>query len=207
MPTSLAASRTPLPLIGGFALFLATIAYALAASFVRPSVMTFEPTGAVRPGANGESVAHDPGGGRAASIDTVTIDASDDGVWRYLDLEQRRVTVAPDTAGWDLAFRRHTFIAAAGVRDVGAVPWDSVTRAPPGPYAGTPRASAAADPALRRWYRYRMLTHVLESRRSVFVVRTAEGRYAKVQILSYYCPGPRAGCPTVRYSLPIADPR
>ncbi len=30
-------------------------------------------------------------------------------------------------------------------------------------------------------------------------VRTADGRFAKVQILGYYCSGPRAGCLTFRY--------
>ena len=190
------ASRTPLPLIGGFALFLAVIVYAIAASFARPSVTTYEPTPPREPG-----IARD-----SAGADTVTVDASDENEWRYFDLERGGVVALPDTSGWDVAFRRHTFIVAAGARDMGVVAWDSVTRAPTGEYVATPRARDAADPALRRWYDYRMLTHVLAARANVYVVKTAEGRYAKMQILSYYCPGPRAGCPTVRYSLGILGP-
>lgn len=211
MPTSFAASRTPPPLIAGFALFLLTIAYALVASFARPSVRTFDPdeqgrgSRGVGWGASGNVISDEAG--IAPIIDTITIDASDDRAWRYLDLERGTVGEPPDTAGWDLAFRRHTFIAAGGVHDLGAVTWDSVTGAPRGVYVPTSRVGDAADPALRRWYRYRMLTHVLEPKQNVYVVRTAEGRYAKLQILSYYCPGPRAGCPTVRYSLPLPGPR
>ena len=190
------ASRTPLPLIGGFVLFLVVIGYALAASFARPTVTTFEPTPPPSPG-----VARD-----TAGAGTVTVDASDEREWRYFDIERGGVVAFPDTSGWDVAFRRHTFIVAAGAHDLGEVPWESVTRAPAGDYVATPRARDVADPALKRWYDYRMLTHVLAAKANVYVVKTAEGRYAKLQILSYYCPGPRAGCPTVRYSLGIPGP-
>lgn len=197
MSVSSAASRTPLPLIAGFALFLVTIGFAVAASVVRPSVTTYEPS---PPGV--------PAGDAEGRVDTVTVDASDPATWRYLDLERRGVVTPPDTAGWDLAFRRHTFIAAAAVRDLGIVAWDSVARAPAGAYVATPRGrdDDDADPALARWYDYGMLTHVLEPKANVYVVKTAEGRYAKLQILSYYCPGPRAGCPTMRYSWLGAPP-
>jgi len=33
------------------------------------------------------------------------------------------------------------------------------------------------------------------------VVRTSEGRFAKLQLISYYCPGLRAGCLTFRYGF------
>jgi hypothetical protein len=33
----------------------------------------------------------------------------------------------------------------------------------------------------------------------VWAVRTADGRYAKLEMVGYYCPGPQPGCPTFRY--------
>jgi hypothetical protein len=33
----------------------------------------------------------------------------------------------------------------------------------------------------------------------VWAVRAAAGRYAKIEIVGYYCPGPRPGCLTFRY--------
>jgi hypothetical protein len=33
----------------------------------------------------------------------------------------------------------------------------------------------------------------------VYALRTADGRYAKLEILSYYCPGAMPGCVTFRY--------
>jgi len=33
----------------------------------------------------------------------------------------------------------------------------------------------------------------------VWAVRTADGRYAKLEMVGYYCPGARPGCPTFRY--------
>jgi hypothetical protein len=212
MPTSLAASRTPLPLIAGFALFLVTIGYAVAASFARPSVTIFEPSPIKTPVANGDPgvggpITHDAVTGSEPTTAVITIDATDDVTWRYLDLDRGTVVIPPDTAGWDVGFRRHTIIVAAGAVDAGEVPWDSVTRAPAGAYPVASRGADAGHPAMRRWYRYRMLTHVLEPKHNVYVIRTAAGEYAKLQILSYYCPGPRAGCPTVRYTLPIAGPR
>jgi hypothetical protein len=53
--------------------------------------------------------------------------------------------------------------------------------------------------AIASWYRYGFFTHILSPKPHVWAVRTADGRYAKIQIVGYYCPGPRPGCPTFRY--------
>jgi hypothetical protein len=34
----------------------------------------------------------------------------------------------------------------------------------------------------------------------VYAIRTADGRYAKLEIVSYYCPGAVSGCLTFRYA-------
>ena len=56
-----------------------------------------------------------------------------------------------------------------------------------------------ANDALRRWYRYGFFSHLLTPAGNVYAIRTADLRYAKLEILSYYCPGPVAGCLTFRY--------
>ena len=65
--------RAPLPLVAGFALFVAGIAGIVAASVSRPTVATFAPT--ARGGARS------PGG-----VDTVTLDARDESRWVFFDL-------------------------------------------------------------------------------------------------------------------------
>jgi hypothetical protein len=177
--------------------FLAVIAYVVASSLVRPAVQTFEPAAPREPTPASDSVV----------TDTVTVDATDANVWRFLDLDRRALLAIPDTAGWDIAFRRHSLITSGGAIDLGAdVPYDDVVRAPAGPYISTVVGRDTTNSALERWYRYRLLTHVLESGAHVYAILTDQGRYAKLDILSYYCPGPRAGCPTVRYTIPLESP-
>jgi hypothetical protein len=40
---------------------------------------------------------------------------------------------------------------------------------------------------------------VLSPKPHVWAVRTAYGRYAKLEMVGYYCAGARPGCPTFRY--------
>ena len=34
-----------------------------------------------------------------------------------------------------------------------------------------------------------------------YVIHTRDGRYVKLELLSYYCPGPEPGCLTFRYAI------
>jgi hypothetical protein len=189
-------SSVPLPLLGGFATFLVVIFYIVASSLARPVVRTFEPSARRALAPASDSVV----------TDTVTVDATDAELWRFLDLDHRALLEIPDTAGWDLAFRRHSLISSGGAFDLGAVVYDDVVRAPSGPFTATVAGRDTANAVLQRWYRYRLLTHLLEPNTHIYAVRTSDGRYAKLEILSYYCPGVRAGCPTVRYTIPLASP-
>ena len=191
-------STVPVLLLAGFALFLAVIAYLVASSLVRPVVPTFDPS------PHTWHASPDPEGDHAAT-DTVTVDARDEVTWRFLDIDRGSLLAVPDTAGWDLAFRRHSIMVSGGAADLGAVAYDDVVHAPAGPYVSTVARGDSANPVLRRWYRYRLLTHLLEPKGHVYAIRTSDGRYAKLEILSYYCPGPRSGCPTVRYTFPLAS--
>ena len=190
-------SSVPLPLMGGFAVFVIVIAYVVVSSLARPVVRTFEPSAprALAPASD------------STVTDTVTVDATDADRWAFLDLDRRSLLAIPDTAGWDIAFRRHAIITSGGALDLGsAVAYDDVRRASAGPYTATIAGSDTVNAVLDRWYRYRLLTHLLEPNGHVYAIRTREGRYAKLDILSYYCPGPRAGCLTIRYTIPLDSP-
>lgn len=53
---------------------------------------------------------------------------------------------------------------------------------------------------LGKWYRYSLLTHLLEPKSRVYVVEPVGGRAFKLEIVSYYCPGLTAGCMTLKYA-------
>jgi len=116
-----------------------------------------------------------PGG-----ADTVTLDVQDPDAWRYFDLDRGAVLVPPDTLGWDLAARRFQLRVPAGA------------------------ARRLTSPGRDRWYRYDFLAHLLRPRGLTYAVRTDAGTDFSFAVLSYYCPGPTAGCLTIRYALDSA---
>jgi hypothetical protein len=177
--------------LAGFALFVGAMGYMVASSLVRRTVPTFAPTpaAALAPGA------------RDASI---TLDATDGRAWRFFDFDRGAPLAPPDTAGWDLAVRRYTIIAAGGIADLGPAPLAGA-RAPRAGYVANVVGSDTTNPAIRRWYRYGMLTHLLEPKGHVYAVRTRDGTHALLEVVSYYCPGVRAGCLTLRYVYPAAE--
>ncbi|MGH7570567.1 MAG: HmuY family protein [Gemmatimonadota bacterium] len=146
-------------------------------------------------------------GRRLAGPRRYTIDATHEREWRYFDFSRGSRIDDPEPLGWDLAFRRNRIIVnggeafpgQGGVADLGEVRFDRVDAAPPGGYRGTIAGRDSVQPALEEWYDYGFTSHVLEARPRVYAIRTADGRYAKLQVVSYYCPGARGGCVTFRY--------
>lgn len=187
--------------LGGLgALFLALVAYVVASSLHRPSPPTYSPS-EPDPAPVGERLVPDT---------AITLDARSPERWVALDLS--RGAVVGDTAGpdWDLAARRFHLIVnggpgfpgRGGAVDLGSVPFDSVVRAPSDGYRATrrDRTGDPEHPVLRDWYRYDFFSHMLFPRPRTYAVRTADGRYAKLEVLSYYCPGAEPGCLTLRYA-------
>ncbi len=177
----------PLPLAIVFVLFVVVLGYVITRSLVRRDSPTFtlrspRPSGLTQPG----------------PPDTVTIDTADPEVWRYVDLDRGRYLVPPDTAAWDLALRRYQLRTRGAMPDTGSVPFDS---------AGVPRiAWDSIGPGLiGKWYRYSMVSHLLEPKGLVYFIRTDQERIAKLEILSYYCPGLTPGCLTFRYASATAS--
>ena len=99
------------------------------------------------------------------------------------------------TAAWDVAFRGTTILVNGGTSGPGqggvqvlTATFDEVTEAPADGY----RQDAAGAPAIpggsgNGWYNYDAPTNTITPIPGrVLVVRTADGRYAKLRILSYY---------------------
>ena len=181
--------RSPVWLLAGFGVFLALLGYLLASSLTRRQVPTFRLREVVTRGA----------GGRGP--DTLTVDASESGQWRFVDLDRGRVVAPPDTSPWDLAIRRFHVLASVAIVDAGAIQFDRLARPPGSGYVTNTLATDSSNAAIRRWYSYSMLSHLLVPRGRLYVVRTSEGRFAKLELISYYCPGPQAGCLTFRYGF------
>ncbi|WP_419166434.1 HmuY family protein [Candidatus Palauibacter sp.] len=191
-----AGARRPVGLYLAGVIFLLVIIVVVAGSFVRPDPLTFVPTPVVpRPPAE------------YFVVDTVTVDARDGSEWVYFDFDKGSAVAGP-LAGWDLAVNRYHIIVNGGAGYAGAggaiatsVPWAAVTEAPAGGYATTEGTvdEGAATPGLEHWYQYGFFSHLLEPKDETYVIRTAEGRYAKLRILSYYCPQATPGCMTLLY--------
>jgi len=186
-------TRTTTILVGA----MIVVAAVLVALTLQPAeVPSYEPT-PPRP--------RDAGAALAGPV-LYTVDATDTQRWRHFSLRLGATVDETPATGWDLAFRRYEIIAnggrgfagRGGARDLGATDFDAVTTVPADGYA----ENEGHDPrnaALARWYEYGFFSHVLQPKRHVWAVRTADGRYAKMEIVSYYCPGSRPGCVTLRY--------
>lgn len=190
MVIALFRTRATAALVSGFTLFVAAMVYLVASSLGGRSAPEFDPT--------------PPGRARLAGasrdVDTLTIDARDARTWHFASLTAHAVLTPPDTAGWDLAVRRHRIIGGGLIADLGAIAFDSVTRSPRTGFVANHVERDTSNAAIGRWYRYSMLSHLLEPNGHLFAVRTRDGRDFKVQVLSYYCRGLDAGCLTVRYA-------
>ncbi len=166
-------------------------------SLRRPDVTEYAPT----------TRAPEEVGDRRVGPRTVTVDAADGDVWRYFDFSRGSVVEDPGPLEWDLAFRRFQVMAnggagfggRAGLISLGEVDFDSIGTVPPDGYTLTEAAGDSVNPAVERWYDYSWTSHLLTPKPVVYGVRTADGRYAKLRFVGYYCEGAVAGCVTFRY--------
>jgi hypothetical protein len=134
-----------------------------------------------------------------------TVDATDSEQWRHFSFAQG--SVVEDAERWDLAFRRYQILAnggphypgKGGIRDLGDVRFDDVRAVPDTDYVVNEKTPDPRNPAIVGWYSYGFFSHVLKPKPRVWAIRTADGRFAKMEIVSYYCPQGRPGCVTFRY--------
>ena len=194
MAIALPRSRASILLLSGLASFVLALVFLVVSSLGRRSAPVFDPTpiGVVR--------SSPPSG-----VDTLTVDARDERRWTFVDLGRGAVMFSSEASTWDLAIRRHDIGASGAIADAGELPFDAVRRAPAGTYIATSAGRDTVNAAIRRWYLYGMVSHLLEPNGHVYVVRTRTGQHVKLEILSYYCRGMEAGCLTFRYAT-IAPP-
>ncbi len=178
--------------------FLSIAAVIFVVSSLRRSVpLTWYPVSVVDPQEVGD---------RLVGPSVFTVDGRGDELTLF-DFSTGSVVESPDPLGWDLAFRRFTILAnggpdfagQGGILDLGITSLDSLTAVPTNGYAVNTPGPDANNEATTQWYEYSWTSHVLSPKPNVFAVRTANGRYAVFQILSYYCPAAQAGCTTIRY--------
>ncbi|MGH7672019.1 MAG: HmuY family protein [Gemmatimonadales bacterium] len=136
---------------------------------------------------------------------TYTLDASAGDGWRRFHFARNAVV---DSGPWDIAFRRNHLITAppappapAGVADLGPVAFDSVNDVPADGYVVTEPGRDTVNAGVGKWYAYSMLSHLLTSKHHVYAVRTGDGRYAKLEVLAYYCRDVGPACYTFRYAF------
>ncbi|MFQ5673492.1 MAG: HmuY family protein [Nitrospinales bacterium] len=142
---------------------------------------------------------------------SVLINASSEDDWVYFDFSRGSVVDIhdPSSLEWDLAFRRGKVITnggatnrfgSAGANDLGTVDFDTLAEAPAAEYtADSATRTETENKVLKKWYKYNYITHKLTAKKNVFAVRTAKGKYAKVQFLSFYCENRETGCIRMRY--------
>lgn len=143
-----------------------------------------------------------------------TIDARSENVWIYFDFSRGAVVpvLDPRKDAWDLAFKRYVMRTNGGrsnpdgqgavlklrERDLAAV-----SQVPEGidfqADIHPKNRLHPFNPVLEKWYNYSYLANVLAPKPELYVVRTQDGKYAKMRMLSYYCTGSVAGCMTFEY--------
>ena len=136
-----------------------------------------------------------------------TVDATDPDRWTYFSFRLGAAVAEAAPRDWDLAFRRFRILAnggrgfqgEGGILDLGPVSFGAVDVVPDAGYLPNEGVTDPTNAAIGQWYRYGFFSHVLTPKPHVWAVRTADRRYAKLEILGYYCDGGRPGCLTFRY--------
>jgi len=153
-------------------------------------------------------------GDQLTSLKTYTLDASNVEKWTYFDFSRGSVIegAKKKSLDWDLAFRRAKILTNSGATDKegrgGAIEVERMNFAD---LASVPKGAEfkrdqrpydmieSSNSALLKWYEYHYVSHRLDPKPLVYLIRTADGRFAKMKILSYYCYGDKAACYTFQY--------
>ena len=182
-------------------LFVVLVATMVASSLTRPAVETFVPT-PPRPGEVDDEFV----GPRDYTVDATVHDS-----WVYFDFSRGSVVEIGSrrSLDWDIAFQRHRMITnggatnslgMAGVVDIGSIPPGTELQAPATGYVSDEQSgNNTRNPVLENWYDYSWTSHLLSPTNSSYALRTADGKYAVVKFLGYYCPGAQPGCITFQY--------
>ncbi len=153
-------------------------------------------------------------GARLVGPIVYTIDARSRDVWMYFDFARGAVVALqnPKTERWDLAFQRYVIRTNGGQTNPAAQ--GALFSLPERALAAVTKVPEQAifvsdihpknrpssyNPLTEKWFDYSYLANVLAPKALVYIVRTHNGKYAKMRILSYYCMNKSAGCLTFEY--------
>jgi hypothetical protein len=143
---------------------------------------------------------------------TIVIDATNEEQWTYFDFSRgEQVKIHdPSSLEWDLAFRRGKIITnggatnkfgQAGLIDLGEVSFDAVENVPLKDFiADISTRTQTENPLLVQWYKYNYISHKLTARKNIYAMRTSDGKFAKIQFLSFYCADKQPGCIQMKYA-------
>ncbi len=139
-----------------------------------------------------------------AEVQAQMLDASAQDKWVYLSLrtgQMIEVETASTSLEWDLSFQRTVIRTNSGTSGSGMAgtintmqtDLDMVAQAMTAGYEAdtmlmSPRPGGmdySGNGPLATWYNYNGMTHSLETKGEVYLVRTADGNYAKFQIRGY----------------------
>lgn len=155
-----------------------------------------------------------------SGVVTTVVDASDEAVWRHLDMDTGRSVQA--ASGWELAFSRFRVRVNGGVSGAGGVQvaelegvaFDALTRAPEEGWTvpvadGEVDDDAEPDNAFNDgesdWYEYELETHTLTARDVTYVIASTAGAFFKLSFESYYDDAGSPGIVRFRWA-PIEAP-
>ncbi|MFC6190648.1 HmuY family protein [Dyadobacter subterraneus] len=117
--------------------------------------------------------------------------------YNYFSLTSESEVAAADakTTKWDLAFSGTTILTNGGTSGSGQggaivveKPFDTITEAPKDGYkVDGGSGNAIASGSGNSWYKYDMSVHaILPIVGRTIIVKTAEGKFAKIEFISYY---------------------
>lgn len=151
-------------------------------------------------------------------VTQVRINSSDESKWLYFSFSFGRLVEPSDAANstdWDLGFQRFKVKSNSGISGKGGVEvailegasFDSLQEAPREGYH-TDKDDGDdedSDPDYaflinNTWYAYNPVEHTLKPRDRVYVLKSAEGQYYKLQFLSYYDENGNSGFPTFKWA-------
>jgi hypothetical protein len=128
-------------------------------------------------------------------IKDLDADAAKTGHFTFFRFKDSTIVSLADSAttNWDIAFNGTSIIVNCGNRGPGSggaivqtsVDFNLITEAPESGYV-VESASISSIPA-GTWYNYEPTSHLISAKPGVvLIIRTADGKYAKMQVLNYY---------------------
>jgi len=139
--------------------------------------------------------------------------------WVYFDFSRGSVVSdvlsLKDNMNWDLALRRTKIVSNSGdtnergkvaVAKLDTTDFDSILEVPENAKFFKDIKSLnkidTQNASFENWHSYKPSYHKIKPFDNVYLIKTAEGNYAKMQILSYYCKDAEEeikGCYTIKY--------